>query len=46
MIQYHLGMALLKSGDKANARKRLEGSLGFDSRFSEAEDAKAALASI
>jgi tetratricopeptide (TPR) repeat protein len=46
MVQYHLGMALLKSGDKANARKRLEGSLVLDGRFSEAEKARAALAAI
>lgn len=45
-IQYHLGMALLKSGDKTNARKRLEGYLGLENRSPEAEKAKIALASI
>jgi tetratricopeptide (TPR) repeat protein len=46
MIQYHLGMALLKSGDKANARKKLEAALVIDNAFPEAGNAKAALASI
>jgi tetratricopeptide (TPR) repeat protein len=46
MIQYHLGMALLKSGDKANARKKLEAALVIDNTFPEAGNAKAALASI
>jgi tetratricopeptide (TPR) repeat protein len=46
MVQYHFGMALLKSGDKANARKKLEGSLALDKQFSDAEKVRAALASI
>jgi tetratricopeptide (TPR) repeat protein len=46
MVQYHLGMALLKAGDKAGARKRLQTSLALDERFPDAEKARAALAAI
>ena len=46
MVQYHLGRALLKSGDKSSARKRLEIALALDKNFSEAGKAKAILASI
>jgi cellulose synthase operon protein C len=46
MVQYHLGMALLKSGDKIGARKRLETALSIDKNFQESGRAKAALASI
>jgi len=46
MVQYHLGMALLKGGDKASARMRLETSLALDEHFSQAESARAILASI
>ena len=46
MVQYHLGMALLKSGDKVSARRRLESSLALDKHFLEASNARAVLASI
>jgi tetratricopeptide (TPR) repeat protein len=46
MVQYHLGMALLKAGDKVGARKRLQASLGLDGQFSDADKARAALAAI
>jgi tetratricopeptide (TPR) repeat protein len=45
-VQYHLGMALLKSGDIVGARRTLRAALAIDKSFSEAEQAKVALASI
>lgn len=45
MVQYHLGMALLKSGAVASARKSLEAALIIDRNFSEAAQVSALLAS-
>lgn len=39
-IQYHLVLGLLKSGDKAKARKELEQLLGSGRRFSKIDEAK------
>lgn len=46
VVQYHFGMALLKVGDKAEARKRLQASLALDGKFREADKAREALATI
>jgi tetratricopeptide (TPR) repeat protein len=46
VVQYHLGMALLKVGDKAEARKKLETALALDDKFPEAEKVRQALATI
>jgi putative PEP-CTERM system TPR-repeat lipoprotein len=39
-IRYHLAAALAASGDKAAARKELDGLLAGDMRFAQAEDAR------
>jgi hypothetical protein len=45
---YHLGMALVGNGDKAEGRREIEASIRLAEKapFSELEDAKKALASI
>jgi len=45
-VQYHLGLAYLKSGDKKAARKFLEQALKLDPKFEAADDARRALATI
>jgi tetratricopeptide (TPR) repeat protein len=45
-VQYHLGMALLKLGDKVEARKRLQTSLALSEKFPEASKAREALSTI
>jgi tetratricopeptide (TPR) repeat protein len=39
-VQYHYGMALLRNGDRVNARKTLEAALKLSDSFPGAEDAK------
>jgi Flp pilus assembly protein TadD len=39
-IRYHLAAALAASGDKAGARKELDGLLAGDMRFAQADDAR------
>ena len=45
-IQYHLGAALLKSGDKLGARKQLEQLLAANKEFPQRADAQALLAQL
>jgi putative PEP-CTERM system TPR-repeat lipoprotein len=42
-LQYHLAMALFKSGDKAGARKAAEQALASDKGFAQADEAQALL---
>lgn len=44
VVQYHLGMAQYKSGDKENARKALQTALKLDQNFPGADEARNALA--
>lgn len=46
VYRYHLGVALLKKGDKADARAELEQALKLDPNFDGAADARKALAGI
>ena len=45
-IQYHLGMAYLKTGDKENARKALASATAVTASFSGKEEAKKALSEL
>jgi putative PEP-CTERM system TPR-repeat lipoprotein len=45
-IRYHLAAALAASGDKAAARKELDGLLAGDMRFAQAEDARKLMAQL
>jgi len=46
VILYHLGMAQLRSGDRATARMNLEAALAADAKFEGATQARAALATL
>ncbi|HUG73200.1 MAG TPA: tetratricopeptide repeat protein [Steroidobacteraceae bacterium] len=46
VIRYHLGMAQLKSGDRAAAKQSLQAALAAGPGFAGAEEARAALASL
>jgi tetratricopeptide (TPR) repeat protein len=45
-VQYHLGLAHLKNGDRPEAQKALQRALTLDPKFAAAEDAKRVLATI
>jgi len=46
VVRYHLGMALAKKGDAANAKKSLETALKMSPNFPGAEEAKSTLKSL
>ena len=46
MYQFHLGLAYVKTGDTAGARKALEAALALDPKFKGAEEAQKTLASL
>jgi tetratricopeptide (TPR) repeat protein len=46
IIQYHLGLAYLKSGDRAGARKSFQQALKLNPQFEAAEDTRRQLASL
>jgi putative PEP-CTERM system TPR-repeat lipoprotein len=46
VLHYHLGVALSRNGDKANARKELEAAIASGQKFPELEDAKAMLKTL
>jgi Flp pilus assembly protein TadD len=46
LVQYHLGMALLKIEDRGAARQALDRALKLDASFKHAEEARKALASL
>jgi len=46
LMRYHLGMAQLKSGDRASAQKNLEAAIGSGRQFHGAKEAQAALEQI
>jgi len=46
LVQYHLGLAHLKNGDRVGARNALQRALSLDPKFASAEDAKRVLATI
>jgi tetratricopeptide (TPR) repeat protein len=45
-VQYHLGLAHLKAGNRVEAQKALQRALGLDPKFAAAEDAKRVLGTI
>ena len=46
VVHYHLGLAELKNGGRADARKALEQALKLDPTFSNADDAKRVLSTL
>ena len=46
VFHYHLGMALLKSGDPAGARQSIEKALQLNPNFAAAADARKTLATL
>ena len=46
VLQYHLGMAQLKAGDRSAARASLELAVKGDARYPGVEEARAALANL
>jgi tetratricopeptide (TPR) repeat protein len=46
MVQYHLGLAQLKNGDRTEAQKALQRALNLDPKFAAADDAKRVLETI
>jgi hypothetical protein len=46
VVQYHLGLASLKAGDKEGARKALTAAINSPRSFAEKDEARKALAEI
>jgi Tfp pilus assembly protein PilF len=46
IVNYHLGMAFYKKGDRDNARAHLEKALSLDQNFPGADEAKRVLAEM